>query len=81
MEPRAILCGKSGACIKITYGFESQARVALYNLVGELMKGHVGYMNEEFIYVYGYFPVNIDSDRVYQKVTTVTDKTTYFEKV
>ena len=81
LEPRAILCGKSGAYTRIMCGFDFQVRVALYDLVGELMKKHVNYLNEKFIYVYGYFPVNIDSDRHYQKVTTITNETDYFEKV
>ena len=81
LEPRAILCGKSGADTRIMCGFDFQVRVALYDLVGKLMKKHVSYLNEKSIYVYGYFPVNIDSDNVYKKVTTITNETDYFEKV
>lgn len=81
LEPRAILCGKSGAYTRIMCGFESQATLACCDLVGELMKKHVSYLNDKFIYVYGYFPVNIDSDNVYQKVSTMTSETDYFEKM
>lgn len=81
LEPTAILCGKSGAHTRIMCGFESQARVACYDLVGELMKNHVGYMNEKFIYVYGYFPVYVDFESVYQQVTIVTNETSRFKKV
>lgn len=81
LNPTTILCGKSGARTRIMCGFESQAIPACCDLVGELMKNHAGYLNEKFIYVYGYFPVYIDLDNVYQKVTTMTNETDYFEKV
>lgn len=81
LEPTAILCGKSGAYTKIMCGFESQARPAACDFAGELMKEHIGYLNEEFVYVYGYFPVKIDYDNVRCKVTTMTNETDYFEKM
>lgn len=81
LDPQAILCGKSGASIRIICGLESQARCTLYKFAGDCIKDGVGFMNEEFIYVYGYFPVEIDYSNVRYKVTTMTDETDYFKKM
>lgn len=81
LDPQTILRGKSGASIRIICGFESQARCALYEFAGDCIKDGVGFMNKEFIYVYGYFPVEIDYSNVRYKVTTVTDETSYFKKM
>lgn len=81
LDPQTILRGKAGASIKIMCGFESQARCALYEFAGDCIKEGVGFMNEEFIYIYGYFPVEIDYSNVHYKVTTMTDETDYFKKM
>lgn len=81
LEPTTILRGKAGASIKIMCGFESQAQRALYEFAGDCIKDGVGFMNEEFIYVYGYFPVEIDYSNVRYKIATVTNETACFKKM